>query len=379
VTAAEIRPHVQALERIAQTNGGNRAAGLPGSRATVDYLVAQLRAGDWRVTRQKITFPFYAVRSASITGLRHRRDFSVVRFSGTGRVTGRLRIIKRDRCRFGGIRRGEIVLLRYTTCSLSSAATRVKRAGGAAVLLVTSETPYPRVPTSFVPGLPLPEVALSLPAYKRLRDGQRITVRVDARTTRRIAENVIADSPAAGERVLMAGGHLDSVPEGPGINDNGSGVSALLAIAGRLKGASVRLGFWTAEEFGLFGSRAYVARLSSSERRRIAGYVNLDMVGSPNPVVEVYSSRNALSTALRKRLRGAGSTPYRRRDSDHDAFRRARIPVSGVYTGGREPGPGDRPRDRCYHRSCDRLGNVDMALTARAATAVAGALAQLAP
>ena len=31
-----------------------------------------------------------------------------------------------------------------------------------------------------------------------------------------------------GERVVMAGAHLDSVPDGPGINDNGSGVAVLL-------------------------------------------------------------------------------------------------------------------------------------------------------
>ena len=35
----------------------------------------------------------------------------------------------------------------------------------------------------------------------------------------------------------MAGAHLDSVPEGPGINDNGSGVAALLEIATRLGGS----------------------------------------------------------------------------------------------------------------------------------------------
>jgi len=29
----------------------------------------------------------------------------------------------------------------------------------------------------------------------------------------------------------MAGAHLDSVPEGPGINDNGSGVAAVLETA----------------------------------------------------------------------------------------------------------------------------------------------------
>ena len=33
------------------------------------------------------------------------------------------------------------------------------------------------------------------------------------------------------DNVVMAGAHLDSVPAGPGINDNGSGSAALLELA----------------------------------------------------------------------------------------------------------------------------------------------------
>ena len=44
--------------------------------------------------------------------------------------------------------------------------------------------------------------------------------------------NVIAELPGANDdNVVMAGAHLDSVLAGPGINDNGSGSSALLEIA----------------------------------------------------------------------------------------------------------------------------------------------------
>jgi aminopeptidase S len=47
--------------------------------------------------------------------------------------------------------------------------------------------------------------------------------------------NVLAQTRTGGPgRVVMIGAHLDSVPEGPGIVDNGSGVASLLEIATRL-------------------------------------------------------------------------------------------------------------------------------------------------
>ena len=48
-------------------------------------------------------------------------------------------------------------------------------------------------------------------------------------------ENVIAELPGKNDdNVVMAGAHLDSVPAGPGINDNGSGSAALLELAQNL-------------------------------------------------------------------------------------------------------------------------------------------------
>ena len=47
-----------------------------------------------------------------------------------------------------------------------------------------------------------------------------------------VTENLIADTPGGRtDRTVLAGAHLDSVPEGPGINDNGTGTAALLEIA----------------------------------------------------------------------------------------------------------------------------------------------------
>jgi aminopeptidase S len=85
--------------------------------------------------------------------------------------------------------------------------------------------------------------------------------------------NVIAQTRTGDtNRVVMIGAHLDSVPEGPGIVDNGSGVASLLEIATSI-GASaqvknlVRFGFFGNEETGSQGSTSYVDSLSAADRK----------------------------------------------------------------------------------------------------------------
>ena len=110
--------------------------------------------------------------------------------------------------------------------------------------------------------------------------------------------NVIAELDGTNDNnVVMAGGHLDSVQAGPGINDNGSGSSALLETALMLANVkpqnTLRFAWWGGEESGLVGSRAYVAGLSAAELDRIAMYMNYDMVGSPNYIQMVYDANQS--------------------------------------------------------------------------------------
>jgi Zn-dependent M28 family amino/carboxypeptidase len=201
---------------------------------------------------------------------------------------------------------------------------------------------------------------------------------------------VIAERPGPARRVAMLGAHLDSVDEGPGINDNGSGVAVTLALAERLRGRrGLRFGFWGAEELGLYGSRRYVASLRPGERRRLAGYVNLDMVGSPNAVRHVYGAgrvRDALVKALRSRRLRFESTKIGA-SSDHAPFERAGIAVGGLYSGSQERktarqarafgGRAGRPLDDCYHRRCDTLGRVDRDVMTELGDAAGAALVAL--
>ena len=90
------------------------------------------------------------------------------------------------------------------------------------------------------PGLELPVVAASFEAGRRLAEagpGQRLRVRTDTESSGTPTSNVLVELPGADPgRVVMAGGHLDSVTAGPGINDNASGSATLLEIARQLAG-----------------------------------------------------------------------------------------------------------------------------------------------
>ena len=81
---------------------------------------------------------------------------------------------------------------------------------------------------------------------------------------------MLADTPSGrADRTVLVGAHLDSVLEGPGINDNGSGSAAILETAlqmaelGIAPTNRVRFAFWGGEEDGLIGSDYYVSQLDA--------------------------------------------------------------------------------------------------------------------
>lgn len=207
--------------------------------------------------------------------------------------------------------------------------------------------------------------------------------------------NLLVERIGASDEVVMLGAHLDTVAGSPGMNDNASGVAAVLAIAETVAELpephrSIRMALWDAEEGGPFGSRAYVATLPADELAQIRAYLNLDMIGSPNPLRLVYAEAGAAdgSAAITDRfasaLEDAGLTwePIDLDgDSDHGPFRVAGIPTGGLFSGGIEPvtdaqaarfraNPGV-PADPCSHRPCDTIDNVDVG----AATELAGVAA----
>ena len=192
----------------------------------------------------------------------------------------------------------------------------------------------------------------------------------------------------------MAGAHLDSVPEGPGINDNGSGVAAVLETAVQLGSSpevknAVRFGFWAAEEEGLVGSH----RVRQDPRRRGAqghrALPQLRHAGLAEPRL-LHLRRRPVRAADARRAAGAGGLGGHRahcwrptsatrarqpRDtsfdgrSDYDGFTQAGIPAGGLFAGAEDKksadeaklwgGAADEPFDPNYHKASDTYEHLD--------------------
>ena len=198
---------------------------------------------------------------------------------------------------------------------------------------------------------------------------------INATVSERTTTNVIADSPSGRtDRTVMAGAHLDSVDEGPGINDNGSGTAAILETAEQMAELgiaprnAVRFAFWGAEESGLVGSQHYVDSLRQRQLHKISVYLNFDMVGSPNFVRFVYDGdgsefgvKGPSGSGHMERTfvnyfdaKGLASEPTEFDGrSDYDAFINAGVPAGGLFTGAEDIKTESR-RDRTAVRPAGR-------------------------
>ncbi|MGW5865862.1 M28 family metallopeptidase [Streptomyces sp. NPDC055239] len=192
--------------------------------------------------------------------------------------------------------------------------------------------------------------------------------------------NLIADWPGGdADQVVMAGSHLDSVGEGPGINDNGSGSAAILETALTVAKEQykptkhLRFAWWGAEELGLVGSSHYVDKLPAGERSKIKDYLNFDMIGSPNPGYFVYDDDPTIEKTFKDYYGGLNlaTEPDEEGDgrSDHAPFKDAGVPVGGLFSGADYEktaeqaqnwgGTAGEPFDKCYHSACDTESNID--------------------
>ncbi|MCP3760199.1 M28 family metallopeptidase [Streptomyces sp. TBY4] len=207
--------------------------------------------------------------------------------------------------------------------------------------------------------------------------------------------NLIADWPGGDPNsVLMSGAHLDSVSSGAGINDNGSGSAAVLEAALAVSRAGLtptkhlRFGWWGAEELGLVGSKYYVNNLPTAERAKFAGYLNFDMIGSPNPGYFVYDDDPTIEQTFKNYYAGIGVPTEIETEgdgrSDHASFKNVGIPVGGLFTGASNTksaaqaqkwgGTSGQAFDRCYHSSCDNTSNINDTALDRNSDAVAYAI-----
>jgi len=184
---------------------------------------------------------------------------------------------------------GKIALLQRGDLTFTVKAMNAQLAGAAAVIIYNNQA------GGFSGQL---QQAINIPvASISIEDGQAVqtltgpvSARLDVKTqtTTATSQNVVA-RPPSGDCSLVAGGHYDSVPAGPGANDNASGTAVVLEMA-RTRAAAKKLNgvcyvLFGSEEIGLVGSANYLAALAPDQRSAIKNMLNFDMlaVGSDWP------------------------------------------------------------------------------------------------
>lgn len=413
VTAEGILEHARRFEDIARANGGNRAAGTPGYGASADYVAEALRSAGYDVALQPFEIPYYEELAPAKLELvapderpyQEGEDFSTLQFSGSGAVVAPIRPVdlgepgdSSSGCEasdFDRLIEGEVALVRRGTCPFEQKARNAEDAGASAVVIFNEggegQTGILRGGTLEKPGIGIPVLGASLGVGMDLANLEEedggAAVRVAASTVSgtRTTANVVAETRSGSEEgTVMVGAHLDSVPEGAGINDNGSGSATILEIAEQMSELGiaprnkVRFAFWGGEEIGLLGSTHYVEGLSEEEVGKIGAYLNLDMIGSPNYARYVYDGSSGPRGSGRieeifmeyfasQNLAALTDSTLEGR-SDHGPFADAGVPVGGLFTGAEGTkteeeadlfgGEAAEPHDPCYHEACDTVENL---------------------
>ena len=407
VTVEGVRAHLQEFQRISDENDGNRAAGTPGYVASAEYVHDALAAAGYEVGYQEFEFPYWRELEPSILELvdpqtrrfENGKDFRALIYSKSGEVTAEVQAIGYDpeaesgfgagcsASDFSGLEDGNVALVQPGPCFRRDQVLNAQRGGASAIIISYPEfgpDRPPRRPTLFSPdGINIPAFVATGEVGDLLASRARVHLRTEISIKRRTTTNVIADSRAPRtDKVVMLGGHLDSVVDGPGINDNGSGVAVLLEVALRLADDPlkhrVRFAFWGAEELALIGSTRYVEQLSQRDRDRIVAYLNFDMVASRNYAMKIYegasapAGSNGVETLFVDYFKSQG-VPKNVEElagaSDDVPFLEAGIAIGGIYTGSEEiktseeaakfGGQAGKPLDRCYHVSCDTIENIN--------------------
>jgi Zn-dependent M28 family amino/carboxypeptidase len=426
ITPRRLKAHLTALAAIANRSDGNRAAGTSGYSRSVTYVTRQLRAAGYRPRLNRFSFDYFRETAPTVferlgPGPALRRyqrgpDFVTMRYSGGGDLSAHVVPIDpsgASGCEpsdFSGFPPGSVALMRRGGCTFSQKAVNAQASGAAAALIANDGSPGRTAPiaATLLVRVQIPvlivssEVARELGAQARISPVQ-VRIVLSVRTTLARGVNVIADLPGRRSGVVLLGAHLDSVANGPGINDNGSGAATVLEVARQARRLRIRprtglrFAFWGAEELGLVGSTSYVRGLSARNRSRIRGVLNFDMVGSPNFARLVYDATgqprgsNRIENAFRAYFAGR-RLPVEEANlgggSDHAAFARAGIPVGGLFTGAddaksaelarRFGGSAGQAFDACYHKACDTVANVDLRVLDQLADAAAVVAVRLA-
>jgi Zn-dependent M28 family amino/carboxypeptidase len=407
ITVDGMRAHLDRLSTIATGNKGSRAVGTAGYDASADYVVEVLRGKGFDVETPEFD-RLVQTDAGNPTLTVAGRTFPVVQASmlRTTPLAGVKALTLRPQepagctpADYGTANvRGAIAIVDDTGCSVVQKHDAAV-AEGVVGLLVVSESGAPGLfPAGYYQGLTSPVAVIGKDVDAQLRrTTSPVQLELNAKAASVKVRNVVAQTKTGdAHNVVVAGAHLGSAPNSPGMNDDGSGVAAVLETAVQL-GASpavtnaVRFTFWGSDESGREGPTKYVAGLDRQRRDDIAVYLDFDMLASPNagyftydgdqsgqpspglPSATVPKGSAGAERTLAGYLNLAGVRPADMplsRASDYGPFLAAGIPVGGITTGSSQlktqvqerlwGGRAGTPFDPNYRTVRDVLDNVNV-------------------
>ncbi|KAJ2994664.1 hypothetical protein NUW58_g1496 [Xylaria curta] len=397
ITTKGLWSHLEALDKIAAANGGNRAFGLPGYAASVDYVYEKIsKIKGAKAWKQDFPSLFNYVQSIELKF----NDESVYVYGLTYSpstpdegitselVLGPEGALGCDAANYAGLDvKGKVVLVQRFQCpSGGTLAGRVRPAAASGAVAVIVYNNLRLRPAGFI------NQADGVALKQRLQAGEKIETyfQQDQIIEERITQNVFLESKDGDpDNVIVLGAHLDSVQAGPGINDDGSGSALLLELSKAVlkykTKTKVRFAWWGAEENGLIGSKYYCSNLPTHEINKILAYLNFDMVsrgyfGVGDVDGSTHGSKAPVGSEVIEKIyidyytsKGLQVTPaILTNGSDYASFWGILNKPIGFINTGTAPA-----QDPCYHQACDTINNPNPETITINARAAANAIAIL--
>ena len=274
---------------------GRRPLGSENGRKAAAFIGERFRSLGFRVEEQSFSFPAgfkdKATRIIIVKGALSLKSARALTFSPSARLEAEAvaldsPLVDPDLGRLN--LKGKIVLVPQGLITFDEKERRVTGAGAAALIVYNSE------PGSFTGDLitrgTIPAISISgedgrLLLDRLKKEKLRLCIESETVTEEGRGINVVATRPGSSDDVLAFGAHYDSVPEGVGANNNGSGVGVLLELARVMAGSGRKetlvFAAFDGEEAGLLGSKAYVDNLDAGHRHALRAALVFDTVASP--------------------------------------------------------------------------------------------------
>jgi Zn-dependent M28 family amino/carboxypeptidase len=433
VSVRNIVKHQRALQSIADMNGGTRHTETPGFTASVAYVRERMQRAGLKVKVDQFNFPEWqetappVLQQLTPTAKTYKAgtaaddnspavDYITFANSPTAAVPSAPVVPVNDivipspaadtstaGCEpedFPAATTGAVSLLQRGTCPFVQKLANAQAAGAVGAILMNEGDSPGRVNAGFragPPDLAIPAVfssfAVGQELYQAFKGGKAPTVRLETngKSIDRSFPQVVAETRTGDPRhMVIAGAHLDSVPAGPGINDDGSGTAWQLALAEQISKRKfalrnkVRFLWFGGEEDGLIGSQDYAARLPQTDVDRTDVMIDTDMIASPNYARLIYDGdgsepggtpgpdgsgtiENVFARYFARRGMATERIPFDGR-SDYVGFVNRGIPSGGIFAGAEAPktpeqvalygGVAGEQLDPCYHEACDNIDTV---------------------